>query len=40
MKDVCRLDDDEALDVLRWAARALLWAGLEQDQPPESPAGG
>jgi len=31
MKDVCGLDDDEALAVLRWAATALLRAGLEQD---------
>ena len=29
MKDVCGLDDEEALDVLRWAATALLRAGLE-----------
>ena len=28
MKDVCRLDDDDALEVLRWAAVALLRAGL------------
>jgi AcrR family transcriptional regulator len=28
MKDVCQLDDDEALAALRWAARALLHAGL------------
>jgi AcrR family transcriptional regulator len=28
MKDVCGLDDDEALAVLRWAALALLRAGL------------
>jgi len=28
MKDVCRLDDAEAIDVLRWAARVLLHAGL------------
>jgi AcrR family transcriptional regulator len=29
MKDVCRIDNDkEALEVLRWAARALLRAGL------------
>jgi AcrR family transcriptional regulator len=28
MKDVCRLDDDEALEVLRWAAVALLRAEL------------
>ena len=30
MKDVCRLDDDEALAALRWAARAILRAGLEE----------
>jgi len=30
MKDVCRLDDDDAQDVLRWAARALLRAGLAE----------
>ena len=30
MKDVCRIEDnDEALAVLRWAAVALLRAGLE-----------
>jgi AcrR family transcriptional regulator len=32
MKDVCQLDDDEALDVLRWAATNLLHAGLVDDQ--------
>jgi hypothetical protein len=36
MKDVCRLDDDEALDVLRWAATALLRAGLEDAPAPAS----
>lgn len=30
MKDVCRLEDGEALAVLRWAARALLRAGLDE----------
>jgi hypothetical protein len=30
MKDVCRLGDREALGVLRWAAAALLRAGLEE----------
>jgi hypothetical protein len=33
MKDVCLLDDEEALDVLRWAARALLSAGLDGPRP-------
>jgi AcrR family transcriptional regulator len=28
MKDVCGLDDEEALDVLRWAATTILSAGL------------
>jgi hypothetical protein len=37
MKDVCRLDDDEALAVLRWAATVLLRAGLEEEQPSGSP---
>ena len=37
MKDVCRLDDDEALAVLRWAATAVLRAGLEEGR--EQPAG-
>lgn len=36
MKDVCHLDDEEALDVLRWAAQAILRAGLAGD--PGSPA--
>ncbi|MEO6027110.1 MAG: TetR/AcrR family transcriptional regulator [Candidatus Binatia bacterium] len=36
MKDVCRLDDAEAQDVLLWAARALLRAGLEEP-PPAKP---
>ena len=30
MKDVCRLGDEEALAVLRWAAAALLRAGLDE----------
>jgi AcrR family transcriptional regulator len=38
MKDVCRLGDEEALAILRWVARALLRAGLEeaglQSPPP------
>lgn len=29
MKDVCRLDDAEALEVLRWVAKVLLEAGLK-----------
>lgn len=39
MKDVCRLEDDEALDVLRWTATAILRVGLaEPGSPPhESP---
>ncbi len=32
MKDVCRLDDDEALEVLRSAAIAILRAGLAEVQ--------
>ena len=32
MKDVCGLGDEEALEVLDWAAAALLRAGLEQAQ--------
>ena len=31
MKDVCYLDQEEALDVLRWAAQAILRAGLADD---------
>ena len=34
MKDVCRLGDEEALAVLRWAALALLRAGLEEAASP------
>jgi AcrR family transcriptional regulator len=30
MKDVCGLDDDDALDTLRWAAKAILRAGIEE----------
>jgi AcrR family transcriptional regulator len=30
LKDVCRLGDDEALEVLQWAAGALLKAALEE----------
>ena len=36
MKDVCRLDNDETLTVLRWAATALLHAAL-QDAPGSDP---
>jgi AcrR family transcriptional regulator len=36
MKDVCRLDDDETLAVLRWAATALLRAAL-QEVPGSAP---
>jgi AcrR family transcriptional regulator len=39
MKDVCGLGDEEALEVLRWAAAAILRAGLgERDDGPTSPA--
>jgi AcrR family transcriptional regulator len=31
MKDVCRLEDAEAVAVLRWAAVALLRAGLDEE---------
>lgn len=31
LKDVCRLNDDDTLAVLRWAAAALLRAGLRDD---------
>jgi AcrR family transcriptional regulator len=39
MKDVCRLDNDETLAVLRWAARALLRAALQEGpaSAPEEP---
>ena len=49
MKDVCRLDDDEALAVLRWAATALLRAAVgeapasvttSRGQPGERPIDG
>ena len=33
MKDVCALDDDAALDVLRWSATALLHAAIHDDAP-------
>jgi AcrR family transcriptional regulator len=35
MKDVCRLDNDEALAVLRWAATSLLHTALNDNRPPE-----
>jgi AcrR family transcriptional regulator len=34
MKDVCGLGDKEALEVLRWAAAALLRAGLDEAAAP------
>ena len=34
MKDVCGLDDDEALDVLRWTAVAILRAALAEADAP------
>jgi hypothetical protein len=30
MKDVCGLDDEEALEVLRWTATAILRAALSE----------
>jgi AcrR family transcriptional regulator len=36
MKDVCRLDDHEALAVLRWVATVLLRAGLEEGRASAS----
>jgi hypothetical protein len=30
MKDVCGLEDDEALEVLRWTATAILRAALAE----------
>jgi len=33
MKDVCALDDDTALDVLRWSATALLHAAIRDTEP-------
>jgi len=33
MKDVCRLDDNAAIEVLDWAAVALLRAGLAEARP-------
>lgn len=37
MKDVCGLDDDEALEVLRWAAEAILRAGFADLDRPLAP---
>ena len=37
MKDVCRLSADEALEVLRWAALALLEAGRKDPGTPSHP---
>ena len=37
MKDVCRLNDDEAQDVLRWAGLALLRAGLAEGRASTPP---
>jgi AcrR family transcriptional regulator len=34
MKDICRLDDDEALDVLRWTGIAILRASLAEPDAP------
>jgi AcrR family transcriptional regulator len=34
MKDVCSLDDDETLDVLRWTATAILRAALAEPDAP------
>jgi AcrR family transcriptional regulator len=36
MKDVCALDDDEALDVLRWTAAAILGAALPDANEAEA----
>jgi AcrR family transcriptional regulator len=44
MKDVCQLDDDEALDILRWTATVVLGAALHEptdrasDTPQRPPA--
>lgn len=37
MKDVCGLNDDEALAVLRWAATILLRAALDEHSSPPTP---
>ena len=34
MKDVCHLDDEEALATLRWAASVLLRGGLMDERGP------
>jgi hypothetical protein len=34
MKDVCRLDDDETLDALRWTAMTILRAALAEPDAP------
>jgi AcrR family transcriptional regulator len=34
LRDVCRLEFDEALAVTHWAAHVLLAAGLQERQPP------
>ena len=39
MKDACGLDDDEALEVLRWAATAILRAGLADPDGPDGASG-
>jgi hypothetical protein len=36
MKDVCGLDDEEALDVLQWTGRVLLDAGLKEAEEARS----
>ena len=38
MKDVCRLNDEEAQEVLLWAAQALLRAGTRRSRSGESAA--
>jgi hypothetical protein len=35
MKDVCRLNDDEAKQVLLWTAQTLLHAALQQTAAPK-----
>jgi hypothetical protein len=36
MKDVCRLDDDQALAVLRWTAIAILRAAIAESNATSS----